>query len=158
EIGYHSNHHSYQPSPAMYLSNLGWDEGVVEFDRRERQGYDDIRRIFGVSPSCYVQPGSSWGPQVYGAMKKWGMDGSLNDGLPVRLDARPFYYCGILNLYKLAYLMRADITKPQELANAQQRFLSAREKLPAEGGGVVSVMYHPCEFVHKEFWDGVNFR
>src|SRR5262249_14931394 len=26
------------------------------------------------------------------------------------------------------------------------------------GGGVVSVYYHPCEFVHKEFWDGVNFR
>src|SRR5205814_8658345 len=21
-----------------------------------------------------------------------------------------------------------------------------------------SIMYHPCEFVHKEFWDGVNFR
>ena len=28
----------------------------------------------------------------------------------------------------------------------------------AEGGGVVSIYYHPCEFVHKEFWDGVNFR
>src|SRR5262249_50079759 len=35
EIGYHSNYHSVQPSPAMYLSNLGWDEGVAEFDRRE---------------------------------------------------------------------------------------------------------------------------
>ena len=28
----------------------------------------------------------------------------------------------------------------------------------AEGGGVVSVYYHPCEFVHKEFWDAVNFK
>ena len=26
EIGYHSNFHSTQPSPAMYLSTLGWDE------------------------------------------------------------------------------------------------------------------------------------
>ncbi len=26
------------------------------------------------------------------------------------------------------------------------------------GGGIVSIYYHPCEFVHKEFWDGVNFR
>src|SRR5439155_24702869 len=25
EIGYHSNWHSVQPTPAMYLSNLGWD-------------------------------------------------------------------------------------------------------------------------------------
>ncbi len=28
----------------------------------------------------------------------------------------------------------------------------------AEGGGVVSIVYHPCEFVHKGFWDGANFR
>jgi len=34
EIGYHANFHSVQPTPAMYLSNLGWDEGVAEFDRR----------------------------------------------------------------------------------------------------------------------------
>src|SRR5260370_5126494 len=33
EIGYHSNWHSTQPSPAMYLSHLGWDEGEAEFDR-----------------------------------------------------------------------------------------------------------------------------
>src|SRR5262245_25337710 len=29
EIGYHSNWHSTQPSPAMYLSTLNWDEGVA---------------------------------------------------------------------------------------------------------------------------------
>jgi hypothetical protein len=158
EIGYHSNFHSFQPSPAMYLADLGWDEGVAEFDRRERPGYDDIKRIFGVAPSCYGQPGSSWGPQSYGAMRKWGMDVYLDAGTHIRLDDRPFYYCGVLNLYKLAYLMRADITKPQDLSVAEARFLQACEKLTAEGGGVVSVMYHPCEFVHKEFWDGVNFR
>src|SRR5262245_59231868 len=26
EIGYHSNYHSTQPTPAMYAHNLGWDE------------------------------------------------------------------------------------------------------------------------------------
>src|SRR5207244_9388256 len=41
---------------------------------------------------------------------------------------------------------------------AEDRFAAAREKLRAEGGGIVSIYYHPCEFVHKEFWDGVNFR
>src|SRR5947209_7758022 len=56
EIGYHSNYHSVQPSPAMYLSNLGWDEGVAEFNRRERPGFDDVARIFGVAPSCYGPP------------------------------------------------------------------------------------------------------
>src|SRR5207247_3572588 len=56
EIGYHSNWHSVQPSPAMYLSTLGWDEGVAEFDRREGSGRTDVERIFGVAPSCYGQP------------------------------------------------------------------------------------------------------
>src|SRR5258708_3857273 len=31
EIGYHSNFHSTQPSPAMYLRQFDWDEGVFEF-------------------------------------------------------------------------------------------------------------------------------
>src|SRR5215208_1604139 len=47
EIGYHSNWHSTQPTPAMYASNLGWDEGVEEFDRREGPGWKDVERIFG---------------------------------------------------------------------------------------------------------------
>src|SRR6266851_9488652 len=157
EIGYHSNWHSVQPSPAMYLSNLGWDDGVEEFDRREKPGYDDVKRIFGVAPSCYGQPGSSWGPQSFGAMRKWGMQVYLDAGSHVRLNDRPHYYCGILTLYKLAHTIRADLAKP-DLKEAEERFQEAHKKLLAEGGGVVSIVYHPCEFVHKEFWDGVNFR
>src|SRR5947209_1037388 len=68
EIGYHSNWHSTQPSPAMYLSALDWDEGVAEFDRRERPGFDDLTRVFGQKPTCYGQPGSSWAPQSFGAL------------------------------------------------------------------------------------------
>ena len=64
EIGFHSNWHSVQPSPAMYLSTLGWDEGVAEFDRREGPGRADVERIFGQAPTCYGQPGSSWAPPV----------------------------------------------------------------------------------------------
>ncbi len=158
EIGFHSNYHSVQPSPAMYLSDLGWDEGVAEFDRRERPGYDDVKRIFGRAPSCYGQPGSSWGPQVFGAMKQWGMPVYLDAGNHVRLDDRPYYYGGLLNIYKMAHQLRADLNKPADLPAAEDRFLSARKKLLAEGGGMVSIFYHPCEFVHKEFWDGVNFK
>jgi hypothetical protein len=157
EIGYHSNYHSVQPGPAMYLSNLGWDEGVAEFDRREGPGRRDLKRIFGVWPSCYGQPGSSWGPQSYGAMRKWGMPVYLDAGSHVELEDRPCYYGGVLNLYKLAYILRADLRSANR-KEAEDKFLAARQKLLAEGGGVVSIFYHPCEFVHKEFWDGVNFR
>jgi len=158
EIGYHSNYHSVQPSPAMYLNNLGWDEGVAEFDRREKPGFDDVKRIFGVAPSCYGQPGSSWGPQSYGAMRKWGMEVYLDAGSHVRLDEKPYYYCGILNLYRLAYTLRADLNNPKALGEAEEKFVAAHKALLAEGGGVVSIFYHPCEFVHKEFWDGANFK
>ncbi len=158
EIGYHANYHSVQPSPAMYLSTLGWDEGVAEFDRRERPGFDDVKRIFGKAPTCYGQPGSSWGPQSYGAMQKWGMEVYLDSGNHVRLDDKPYYYCGILNLYRLAYVLRTNLGGPNDLEQAEGKFIDARKKIQAEGGGIVSIYYHPCEFVHKEFWDGVNFR
>src|SRR5947209_15150692 len=158
EIGFHGRWHSVEPTPALYLSNLGWDDGVAEFDRRERPGYDDVKRIFGTAPSCYGQPGSSWGPQSYGAMRRWGMKVYLDAGSHVELAGRPCYYAGVLNLYKLDHQLRADLNKPAELAKAEDRFVKSRDKLVAEGGGLVSIFYHPCEFVHKEFWDGVNFR
>lgn len=157
EIGYHSNYHSVQPTPAMYLSPLGWDEGVAEFDRRERPGYDDVKRILGKAPTCYGQPGSSWGPQSFGAMRQWGMPVYLDSGRHVGLDGRPHYYGGILTLYHLTYTLRTDLGGEADLRRAQDRFVEARKKLLAEGGGIVSVYYHPCEFVHKQFWDGVNF-
>src|SRR5262249_39554438 len=100
----------------------------------------------------------SWGPQSYGAMRKWGMDVYLDAGSHVSLDGKPHYYCGALTLYKLTHTLRADLEKPEKLKDAEDRFAAAREKLLAEGGGVVSIYYPPCEFVHKEFWAGVNFR
>jgi hypothetical protein len=156
EIGYHSNYHSTQPTPAMYCSNLGWDEGTREFDRREAPGWKDIERIFGVKPSCYGQPGSSWCPQSYGALKKWGMV-YLDAGSHVALDGRPCHYAGVFNLYQLTHTIRADINRPELLDKTTARFDEARKKLLAEGGGIVSIVYHPCEWVHKKFWDGVNF-
>jgi hypothetical protein len=158
EIGFHSRWHSVQPTPAVYLANLGWDDGVAEFDRREKPGFDDVKRIFGTAPTCYGQPGSSWGPQSYGAMRKWGMDVYLDAGSHVGLDGKPCYYGDVLNLYKLEHIQRARLDSMAGLKGAEDRFLAARKKLLAEGGGIVSIYYHPCEFVHKEFWDGVNFK
>jgi hypothetical protein len=158
EIGYHSNFHSTQPSPAMYLSGLGWDEGVAEFDRREGPGVEDVRRVFGQMPTCYGQPGSSWGPQAFGAMRNWGMKAYLDSGTHVGLGGKPHYYGGLLTLYQLEHTLRTGLGGTNDLKQAEDRFLAARLKLLAEGGGVISIYYHPCEFVHKEFWDGVNFR
>jgi hypothetical protein len=157
EVGYHSDFHSVQPTPALFMSTQGWDDGVAEFDRRERQGMLDVERITGQKPSCYGQPGSSWGPQQFGAMRQWGMPIYLDAGSHVKLDGDPFWYCGILNLYALKATLRTSLGGPQDLDEARKRFDKAYEELLAEGGGPVSIYYHPCEFVHKQFWDGVNF-
>jgi len=157
EIGFHARWHSVHPTPAMYLSNLGWDEGVAEFQRREGPGRDEVERIMGQAPTCYGQPGSSWGPQSYGALQKWKMI-YLDAGSHVDLDAKPCYYAGVLNLYKLEHTLRTNLGGPADLEKAQERMAVSIKKLSAEGGGLISIYYHPCEFVHKEFWDGVNFR
>ncbi len=157
EIGYHSNYHSVQPTPAQYLDPLGWDEGVAEFDRREKPGYDDVKRIFGRAPTCYGQPGSSWAPQSFGAMRKWGMPVYLDSGRHVGLDGRPYYFGGVFTMYQLTHTLRTDLGGVKDLQKAEDRFLEARKLLLAEGGGIVSTYYHPCEFVHKQFWDGANF-
>ena len=72
EIGYHSNTHSQHPTVAEYESALDWQRGVDEFSRRERPGFETVRRMFGQTPTCYGQPGASWAPQAYGALKEWG--------------------------------------------------------------------------------------
>ena len=158
EIGYHSNFHSVQPTPAMYLSALGWDEGVAEFTRREKAGHDDVKRIFGHTPSCYGQPGSSWGPQVYGAMREWKTPMYLDYGRHVGLDRKPMYYCGVFTVYDHENTLRTDLGGEKDVRKAQDRFVEVRRKLLAEGGGLVSIYYHPCEFVHDQFWDGANFE
>lgn len=158
DVGYHTNFHSVQPTPALYLSPLGWEEGVAEFHRREYQGLAELERITGRPASCYGQPGSSWGPQQYGGLRKWKIPVYLDDGPHVSLDGRPFYYAGILTFFSLTHTLRTELGGKEDLEQAKTEFQEAYQELRGNGGGVISIYYHPCEFVHKEFWDGVNFR
>jgi len=155
EIGFHSNFHSVHPTPAQYMSALGWDEGMAEFERREGPGWEDVRRIFGQTPSCYGQPGSSWGPQAFGVMKKWGMKAYLDTGSHVAVDGKPHYYCGLLTMYRLTHTLRTGLGGEKDLQIAKEKFDKSHEQLLKEGGGLVSIFYHPCEFVHKQFWDSI---
>lgn len=158
EIGYHSNYHSIHPTPAEYLQNADWDEGVAEFYRRELPGVKDIQRIFGVMPSCYGQPGSSWGPQSHAALKQMGINVYLDDSSHVGIDEQPFYYGGLLNIFKMGtHIVRMDLSGDDNLARGKAKFMKSYEILKAKGGGTISIYFHPCEWVHQEFWDGVNF-
>ncbi len=159
EIGYHSDNHSQQPTIAVYLQHTGWEDGAAEFYRREVQGVKDIERIFGVTPSCYGQPGSAWASQTYPALKRMGIGMYLDEGSHVGIDDQPFYYGGMLNVFKMrSTVARMELKGGDSLAQGKAKFQAAYDKLRAAGGGTISIYYHPCEWVHTEFWDGVNFR
>ncbi len=158
DIGYHSNFHSIQPAPAVYLREAGWLDGAAEFERRESPGVADIRRIFGMTPSCYGQPGSSWGPQSYRALLRMGVPVYLDEGNHVSLDEQPFWFGGMLHVFGMGrFLIRPSIDDESLLPAAFAKFDQAAAELRKRGGGVISTYYHPTEFVATEFWDAVNF-
>jgi len=99
DIGYHANTHSQHPTPAEYESGMDWNAGVAEFTRRERGGFEDVARIFGKTPCCYGQPGSSWAPQSYAALRQWGVNLYLDEGTQIGFDGKPFWYGGLLNIF-----------------------------------------------------------
>jgi hypothetical protein len=159
EIGYHSNTHSQQPTPAVYESVLDWETGQAEFDRRERPGFDDLTRIFGRPPSCYGQPGVSWAPQAYPALKNWGVHVYLDDGDQVQLDGKPFWYCGLLNIFHIDAGRQLEQNSDwSNLEAAKANFQALYTQLSAAPpGGVVSFMFHPTQLISEVFWDAVNF-
>jgi hypothetical protein len=159
EIGYHSNTHSQHPTVAEYESALGWEAGGEEFTRRERPGWEDLRRIFGQAPTCYGQPGSSWAPQVHAALKKWGVRIYLDEAQHVGLNGKPFWYGGILNIFNT---IEGPQLRPNDewsnLADAKAKFQGFYLRMTSQPkGGLISLYFHPCEFIHREFWDAVNF-
>lgn len=159
EIGFHSNTHSMQPTIAVYLQHAGWDDGAAEFQRRESPGVRDIERIFGVTPICYGQPGAAWAPQTYPALKEMGIGMYIDESDHVGIDEQPFYYGGMLNVTRMrSNIARMELKGGESLAVGKAKFTATLRKLQSQGGGTISIYYHPCEWVHTEFWDGVNFR
>ena len=166
DIGYHANFHSVHPTPSEYLADCGLLDGIAEFVRREGGGAADVRRVFGVKTlSCYGQPGSSWGAQTLAGLKQIGVAPHgvpcyVDEGNHVGLKGKPFWYENALVVYDMAAnWTRMDLHDPSAVEPAKQKVSAIAERLRTEdGGGLISIFYHPCEWVHQEFWDGVNFR
>lgn len=165
DIGFHSDFHSVHPTPSEYLAECGFLDGVAEFVRREGDGAADVRRIFGVTTlACYGQPGSSWAAQAVAALKQIGVAPSgvpcyVDEGTHVGLDQKPFWYAGALNVYHMgANYTRMELHNPAAVEPAKKKVSEIAGRLAKQdGGGLISIFYHPCEWVHREFWDGVNF-
>ena len=165
DIGYHANFHSVHPAPSEYLADCGLLDGIAEFARREGGGAADVRRILGVKTlACYGQPGSSWASQTIAALKEIGVAPHgvpcyVDEGTHIGLNEQPFWYENALVVYHMGQnYTRMDLHDPGAVEPAKQKVSAIADRLRGQGGGLISIFYHPCEWVHKEFWDGVNFR
>ncbi len=164
-IGYHANYHSVHPTPTEYLADCGMLDGVAEFIRREGGGAADVRRIFDVPTlACYGQPGSSWAPQAMEGLGPIGVAPSgvpcyVDEGTHVGLNQKPFWFANTLTVYHMGEnYTRMELHDPAAVEPAMQTFSAIASRLAkVDGGGLISIFYHPCEWVHQEFWDGVNF-
>jgi hypothetical protein len=158
DIGYHTDFHSVQPVPAVYLEQMGWLDGAAEFRRREEPGLKDVQRIFGVMSSCYGQPGSSWAPQTHRALRLMGVPLYLDEGSHVVVRDQPYWFAGLLNVNGIrSFAFRPGLRPEDKFETFAARFDQQAAALRQRGGGVISIYYHPTEFVNTEFWDGVNF-
>src|SRR4051812_10060753 len=164
-IAYHSDFHSVHPTPSEYLADCGLLDGIAEFVRREGDGAADLRRIFHVKTlACYGQPGSSWGAQAVAGLKQIGVAPHgvpcyVDEGTHIGLDEKPFWYEGALNVYHMGgNYTRMDLHDAAAVEPAKKKVSAIAERLRTrDGGGLISIFYHPCEWVHQQFWDGVNF-
>ncbi|MBM4048133.1 MAG: hypothetical protein FJ279_23775, partial [Planctomycetes bacterium] len=163
DIGFHSNWHGLRPQIAEYLAPLDWDEGVAEFERREKPGLDDVRRLFGANPVTYGQPGSNWAPHPFPVLRKWGIPTYVSGFGYVGVDCQPFWYGGILctsHMYgkrfsgeQQRHLMglNFELGKPGELEKHKELFSRSLEQL-SPTSGLISIINHPCTLVLEEWF------
>lgn len=154
ELAFHMTDHSVHPIPSEYMDRMGFEEGAKEFDRREGEGYIRLRALAGQNLTSYGHPGVAWAPQVFPALRKWGIPTYLDVHDILRVDGQPFWFGGVLCYTKLNNLAHLD--KEQEACSLIE---SVKNMDESDCGEVVllSMYDHPHELVCTEFWDSVNF-
>jgi len=158
DLGFHTSSHSRHPTVTEYCEPLGWDEGIAAFRERESYGLEHLRHVFRRPFSTYGQPGGAWAPHVFPVLREWGIPTYVDEGGHIGLNEQPFWYQGVLNVFGMGRnFTRMDLRRPEGLAEGQARFDAIYERLRSSGGGLISICFHPCEWVTEEFWDAVNF-
>ena len=153
EIAFHMTNHSVHPLPTEYLDNLGFAEGAIAFDHHEGAGFEKLRQMCGQSPSSYGHPGVAWAPQVFPALRKWGVPTYLDAHDIVDVDGQPFWFGGVLCYTKMNNL--SHLVKDGSTDSMIQQF----ENMNTDCVDTVfmSIYDHPHELCCTAFWDEVNF-
>jgi hypothetical protein len=158
DIGYHSDLHSAHPCVSEYCEPLSWEHGEALFRRLESQGYHDVQAVFGKPCSTFGQAGGAWAPQIYPVLRQWGVPTYVDEGPWVGLRQAPFWYMGLLHVFGLGpNRLRFALGEPGAELDAVALFHAAARRLAKADGGLLSIYFHPNEWVSDVFWDAVNF-
>ena len=148
------------PTIAEYLEDKGWDDGIAEVIAREKSGVDDIVRIFGRPPSCWVTPGATWGPQVTPAVRMMGLGGEVYGDTHLENPAYgTHFFCGTL-CYANNYYGAFDAAFSHD-DQFERRWQAAHEEIIRQlraGANWLSIyMCNPTTTRAKIHWDKLNF-
>ncbi len=155
-----TNHHSTHPTVAEYLEPRDWAGGVAEVVARERSGADLIRDLTGRELCGFATPGTSWGPQVPGALADLGIPAHLHSFSRTGGGHNPHWYAGAL------CFARSEAVGPvEDVLPDPVRFAELVGGLPdvlgraARSADRLVHLYvgHPTMFVNRGFWDGANY-
>lgn len=159
DVGYHTDTHSRHPIVFQYIAKMDVMQGAKEIEKRERLGLRELKRTFG-QPSCFGHAGSQWAPHYYPFLKKNGIRVYLDATEVVNIDDSPYWYCGVLSLNNTdKNFIKFDGTfkEPGGWEELKKNFESIHDRLKLEGGGAISILWHPHTGVNMEFWDALNF-
>ena len=160
EMAFHSTLHSVHPMPSEYLNGYGFADGAAEFDRREHEGFLKISEITGQHQTSYGQASYAWAPQVFPAIRKWGVTTYLDAHPIINMDEAPFWYGGVLCFTR----MKNNIIRLQHRDGALPQYIADYERRDKRGEvSFVSTYDHPTEYCTGLLWDrpfahGVNPR
>lgn len=153
ELAFHTTEHSVHPLPTEYLDYMGFKEGAEEFDRREYPGFEELKAMSGQNLTSYGHPGVAWAPQVFPALRRWGVPTYLDVHDIVGVGGQPFWYGGVLCHTKLNNL--AHLVKDGSVGKMIESFKTMN--LECTDTVFLSIYDHPHELSTMEFWDEVNF-
>ena len=154
EFSFHTTDHSIHPLPSEYLDQMGFQAGARAFHDRENPGFQRLSDLCGQNLTSYGQPGYAWAPQVFPALRKWGVQTYLDAHDIVGIDSQPFWYGGVLCLSKLNNL--SHLVKDGSTGAMIRAFDGMNTA--CEDTVFFSIYDHPTEFSSSVFWDEVNFQ
>jgi hypothetical protein len=160
DVSLHTNYHSIHPTVSEYLADKGWADGVAEAVRQEEPGAADLARIFGMFPSTWGTPGSSWGPQIPAATRQVGLPSNIYS-LARSGETGACWFAGQLCYSDFLYFPGGEDAYADDSAfeTALPTLLQRMSDAQRRGFFCLGLFAaHPTRLRYTVFWDALNYN